>query len=974
MHKKNFVKHKLAFSISVALAASSITASGQENQSDSIEEEIVVTGIRGSLQRAQEVKMSSTGVVEAISAEDIGKLPDSSIAESLARLPGLAGERRNGRTSGLSVRGFREDFVTTTLNGRELIGIGDNRGVEYDLYPSEIISGATIYKTADASLVNTGVGGTVDLETVRPLDAPSTLAFTGSYESNGTDSLNPDYDDTGHRFAANFSDNYMDGMFGVSVAYATTESPNQTEYVDLTPFGGYGDAGIEGNGFDGVRGPVGLVVANRSRVLERDTFSGVLQFAPTDSFTVTVDYLDIDFTERGINRGLWTVLGNVQKTSAIEGTVAGSNVVRVSDGTITRAVAKPDLAVYRSEPLNLVGELETVGANFEFSPSDNLKIEFDYANSESSKSEQRAESYAGVGRVGLASQGQPSQFEWVASDIGVTFLRDLNNINYSHTDLVRLAGPQAWGGGMASVEELQPERVRIDYPNLTDDLLLEGFRSTSENPFGFSNAQDGFDNTALIDEELETYRLEATISFEDSLFTSVNLGVNYRDQTKSKANLGFFLIANTFPFDGAIPEELRRGETDLGFAGLGRFIAYDAQAAVDSDRYYTRISAANLEPDRLGDTYSVSETVLTPFVKAGFETELGGMRVFGNVGAQYQMSKQENQAFASQINSDFVVEASPISGSHKYDNFLPSLNFNVEVAENQLVRLGLAKVITRPRIDQLGQGSSVRFNTAIESVTSTDPQTSAWTSRSGNIHLEPFEANQFDLSYEWYYSDLGYLSATYFYKDLVNWNRSSARIRDYSDVYVPGFHQAVNADTGAAIEPTIFLGVDSFAEGGLEGDVSGVELQASVNFGDFVDGLDGLGFVVSGAFSDGELDDGGRIPGMSDTVLQATLFYEVAGFEFRVATTDRDDFLSEQRGGSNSIATVNRRGATLVDAQISYDFAESGISLLEGLRVSLQGQNLSDEVDTLVDEQSGAVILSEKYGSNYLLTFNYSLF
>ena len=127
------------------------------------EGDIVVTGLRASLQRAQAVKQNSSSVVESLSAEDIGKLPQASVADSLGRLAGLAGERRAGRVSGISVRGFREDFVGTTLNGRELIGIGDNRGVEYDLYPSEIIDGVEVYKTPDASLSAMGVGGTVNI-------------------------------------------------------------------------------------------------------------------------------------------------------------------------------------------------------------------------------------------------------------------------------------------------------------------------------------------------------------------------------------------------------------------------------------------------------------------------------------------------------------------------------------------------------------------------------------------------------------------------------------------------------------------------------------------------------------------------------------------------------------------------------------------------------------------------------------------
>ena len=122
--KPNLIKTAL---IAGGVAFGSAPALAQQSDTDAVDETAVevieVSGIRGSLQRAQAIKMDNTSIVEALSAEDIGKLPDTSIAESLARLPGLAGERRNGRTSGLSVRGFNENYVGTTLNGRELLGL-----------------------------------------------------------------------------------------------------------------------------------------------------------------------------------------------------------------------------------------------------------------------------------------------------------------------------------------------------------------------------------------------------------------------------------------------------------------------------------------------------------------------------------------------------------------------------------------------------------------------------------------------------------------------------------------------------------------------------------------------------------------------------------------------------------------------------------------------------------------------------------
>lgn len=205
--KPNLIKAAL---ISGGMAFGSAPALAQEANTDSVDEAelevIQVSGIRGSLQRAQAIKMDNTSIVEALSAEDIGKLPDTSIAEPIARLPGLAGERRNGRTSGISVRGFNENYVGTTLNGRELLGMGDNRGVEFDLYPTEIVSNILVYKTPEAGLMTQGIGGTVDIQTVSPLSAQKTVTINGTYEANQEEAGNPDFDNKGHRLSFNYVD------------------------------------------------------------------------------------------------------------------------------------------------------------------------------------------------------------------------------------------------------------------------------------------------------------------------------------------------------------------------------------------------------------------------------------------------------------------------------------------------------------------------------------------------------------------------------------------------------------------------------------------------------------------------------------------------------------------------------------------------------------------------------------------------
>ena len=196
----------------VVAALAGVAMPAQAQVEEKVLEEVIVTatGYRKSIINAIDEKRFSSSVVESISAEDIGKLPDSSIAESIARLPGLAAQRLDGRASSISLRGFNEDFSTTTLNGREQVSIDDNRGVQFDVYPSEIISGVTVYKTPSASIVNQGIAGTIDLRTVRPLEVDErVMQLNVSVEQNSLKKSNADGEDSGYRGTFSFVDKFL---------------------------------------------------------------------------------------------------------------------------------------------------------------------------------------------------------------------------------------------------------------------------------------------------------------------------------------------------------------------------------------------------------------------------------------------------------------------------------------------------------------------------------------------------------------------------------------------------------------------------------------------------------------------------------------------------------------------------------------------------------------------------------------------
>ena len=957
---------RTALSLAVAAAlpgmmlAPQMVRAQDDGQEEEVIEEIITYGkFRQSLVDAISTKRDSSTIVDAISAEDIGKLPDSSIAESIARLPGLAGERRDGRTSGISVRGFKEDYTAVTLNGRELLGIGDNRGVEFDLYPSEIISGVVVYKTPQATMTHQGIAGIVDLRTTRPLDAAPHLVVNANYESNGMDSANPDFDDTGHRLALSYSNVFADDTIGLALAVATTESPSQEQqfrawnYSDVANINAWGSPVIEGPGIT-LAGTERVLEGHdsfvRSATLARDTISGVLQFAPNDDVTVTLDALYIDYVEDKVFRG-------VEESHAWG--PPSMTVLAVDNNFVTQGTFDGFHSVVRNDAEEKVAELTTVGLNVEWDINEDWALAFDLANSQSDKRVTNIESYSGTGRSGLANRAMTFR-TWTMTPNGVVYSPHPTEPNPDLADfnVMQLTGPQSWGGGMAGfADQICPTVAAC---TASDGTVLN-----------YNNAQDGFVNEPVFDEELTTARIDASTPLDFSIFSHFTAGVYYSDREKSKVNHGFYLTAPTFPNAEPVPDQYRLGTTDLGFMGLDSMIAYDALGLYQSG-YYTAWDAADLQADRLGDTYNIQETLLTVFAMLDFDTELGNVPVSGNFGLQFVQADQDGTGFNVINNETGFVDAVPVADGDDYSDVLPSLNVNFELAEDHMLRLGMSKTMTRPRMDDMRPNNFVSFNFNWANVIANDPESGPWSASSGNAKLKPLEAQQIDLSYEWYFAADGFVAAAWFYKDLTNWHRDGQTIGDFSDLYIPGYHQAEDPNNpGVFDSPTTFLGVVNFREDGLEGFVRGYELQGNLPFGELVEPLEGLGLMASASFYDGSLDDGSSVPGLSEETYQATLYYEIGGFQARVSWTKRDDFRTQFPGLSLALTDTIDQGAEIIDAQLGFDFGLAGIDMLDGLFISLQGQNLTDEDTLQTTGDAREVMKYQSFGANYLLNVNY---
>lgn len=916
----------------LSLTSVPVFAQSDDTQAEDNVEVIQVSGIRGSLQRAQAIKMDSTSIVEALSAEDIGKLPDTSIAESLSRLPGLAGERRNGRTSGISVRGFNENYVGTSLNGRELLGMGDNRGVEFDLYPTEIISNILVYKTPEAGMTTQNIGGSIDLQTVKPLSAESTVTLNGTLEKNKEDAANPDFDNQGHRLSFNFVDQFLDNTLGVALTVATMESPRQEQQFRGW---GYADANPD-KAASGVDVPEGTLVLGghdsfaRSAMMNRDSVAAVIQWAPQDQLNIQFDALYIDFLEDDARRG-------VEEGGAEWGT-GDYTITGVEDGLVSSGYYDGFYSVVRNDVRRQEAELKTFGLNVEYMLNNDWSITADISTGSVDKTITDVESYSGVGRTG--TDGRPmTARSWEMTSTGVMYSDhpEIAPVDLTDASLITLAGPQTWGA-----------------------------------PIVGGDAQDGFVNQPVFEESLDSFRLSTEGFVEWGIFSGLEVGVVYSDREKSKVNNGAYLTAPSYPDDAAIPEVL--GVVSLDFIGINGVLAYDSIGLYDSG-YYIATDAKLVDAGRLGDTYTVNEKLTTLYGKLDIDTSVDDIYIRGNVGVQVVRADQSSQGFSTSVNQDGLVEAVPVTGGTDYTDVLPTLNLSAEFAEGQFLRMGLSKVLTRPRMDDMRPNTQVTFSYNNTNILSNNVENGPWGGSSGNPELRPYEANQFDLSYENYFADTGYVALSYFFKDIKNWHRENGLLSDFTQDYIPEIHHTQDE---AALAPVLFEGYKTKPQDGFEGLVRGYEIQMSLPGDLIADALSGFGVFASATFMDGHADAAGeggetRIPGLSDENYSLTVFYENSGFEVRVAGTKRSDYLTEARGLSLALSDTTNQGGTFIDAQIGYDFSESGIESLEGLRVTLQAQNLTDEDDIQTSgTDSRQVLLYQAYGANYLLGFNYT--
>jgi TonB-dependent receptor len=664
---------------------------------------VTITGIRKGIEDAISVKKNSDSIVESVSAEDIGKLPDNSIAESIARLPGLSAQRVAGRAQVISVRGLSPDFATTLLNGREMVSTGDNRSVEFDQYPSELLSGVTIYKTPDAGLIGQGLSGTMDMQTVRPLSfSKRVVAVNARLQDNSLGSA-ANAKSTGNRFSASFIDQSADRSVGFAIGFAHQESPVAEDQVGFyEPWKTDGRAGVPAGTYitDGVK------ALRRTGVTKRDGLMATLEVKPDKNWTSTLDAFTSKATQEDtanqfeVNLGGWN--GGYDPALLYTGVTVNSN------GTLAGGVANNVYPLVRGMYNKRDDKIDAIGWNNKFKLI-GIAMNVDASYSKATRNELSLEN-----NTQLAPPPQLDALNLNVVQGGFSTLTP--GLNYSDPSTLYLRNT-IYGSGYGKVPSVEDE--------------LKGFKVAG------------------------TVAAPAAIS---NVFADIELGLNYADRSKHKTqpegNINVGVQGDT-----TIASDLQYGLVDLGFAGIGKIPSWNVPGAVG--RYMTFAPVDN-QPWLVSKAWTVEEKITTTFAKANIDTQMGSVPVRGNVGLQIQSVDQSSKANFWDGTAAAGSEVKPVTDGKTSTDVLPSLNLAFNLGRDQTVRLGLAQQVARPKMQDLT--SSIDFGvdttTGKPGGSGGNARLDPWRANAIDISYEKYFGNKGYVSAAAFYKDL----KSYIYK------------------------------------------------------------------------------------------------------------------------------------------------------------------------------------------------------------------
>jgi TonB-dependent receptor len=926
----------MLFALGVGVAAAATGPAAPEAADSSALEEITVTGIRASIASSINMKEDSNSIIETISAEDLGKLPDLSIADSLARLPGLAAQRTDGRSNFLSIRGFASDFSGTTFMGREQASSGENRGVEFDQYPAELINAVQVYKTPDATLVGQGLAGTVNLETIKPLASNDLhFAINARGERGSLENLNPGegIGRTGSRVSFSIVDQFLDHTLGVAFGVARLDSPIQERQYQAWYWGRNngppGSNTYEGQGWAGhVDGLPDFAVSeegNQARAKSigqiRTGLMSVLEWQPNEAFHSELDLFFSKFQED-------TALNGLQWSSSPWDGISYTNVTETS-GVVT------DGTINGLKPL----------MQNEYTKTGTKDISIGWNN---------------VFKVGDA---------WTfKSDVSYSSAKVHLNDGYAFT------GPQ-----QVVVDGIGFHLPSSGYPTLSvpinlADPTVVGF--TDPDSYSYNGRAEDDNQNDII----KAVRLDVKRSL-GWIFKDVVLGFDYSDRKKVKAaSVQFaYLLGNgcstskapqcaTSTYDNTMYTPINSGllysPTSLSYVGVPGVINYNVWGALASQMYLVQDMGTN----DYNRNYSIEEKVPLGYLMLDIDTNVGDlMKVRGNVGVQFVHTTQIADALIT--DPDTGNPNGTVHNSFSYDEWLPSLNLVGSFGDRNYIRLALSRSMMRGRIDDEKSASSA-------SVPLTGP--AQWSGSGGNPYLKPYIAIGEDLSFEKVFGKASYFSVALFNKNLTSFIYTQT---------IENFDFSGFTSAGRQPDPTFHnLGPYSTPQNGSGGKIQGYELALALEGGLLTRFLDGFGVQANFAYTNnfvptnilGNVPGGPTtFPGFSKKVGALTLYYEKYGASFRIAETYRSPFTGEVVGNFDQLGYTQVALDRTLNLQAGYEFFDGR---LKGLSFLLQINNLSNspyktvQITSLPAGGSFTTPLEyDTYGRTFLFGVNYKL-
>ena len=960
---------------------------------------VVVTGIRGSLTSSMNLKRDSQGIVDGIVAEDIGKFPDTNLAESLQRISGVSIDRSNGEGSKVTVRGVGPDFNLVLLNGRQMPTSTGGRAFEFSDLASESISAVEVYKTSKASTPVGGIGATINIKTSRPLDNPG-LHFSAGAKGvidTSDDDLPGKYkgQTVTPEFSGIISDTWGDDRFGVSLSLSRQERESGSASAFVAPGNGW-QPFIDTPQANGVGGPSSLPkegepgyenITNRPgpndvysmpqslgysiNSVHRQRTNGqlTLQFAPTDDLTATLDYTysDNKIQSRRNDMSVWFNF-TPDESAWTQGSGASPLYYHETYGS-------PSDFANGAANTAVEHENKSLGFNVDWQVSDKFKMNFDYHDSTAvSQPDSPYGSSNTLSTAGFFRAGNGADFSGEFPVLTLDLPAGMTAIDPS---LMQVTG---------SVFRNDYQKAEIEQFQASGEFEFENY---SKLDFGIAST-DYHNRSAFTNVQLDTWggNLPANgpAAYPDDAFHAYHMGdfFDFSGADDPDFTDAFFL----FDFD-TIRQLAADARTN---AGLG--VPEDYLASFD----YTGAAVPGSSASRTVGDSRVQEKSRSAYIEWSNKYDLA-MPLSVAVGLRYEETKVTatalqpapiavNWAAANEFNLVYSgSEYFTRKGDYKY--WLPNLDLALDLTDDMKLRFSAGKTIGRPNWGDLNPalslGSPARFDGGGGS--------------SGNPALKPLVSKNFDLSWEWYYGEGSYFSIGYFYKKIDNfianqtlreipieglktpaggayWNEaidaggcaSTDRpcIRDYIFANHDG-DPGVNAATGSIVgqpgDPTLEFNVSQPVNNRSD-KLDGWEVNIQHMFGE-----SGFGVAANYTKVDSGLTyDNGRLgtqfalTGLSDTA-NLVGFYDKGAWQVRAAYNWRDEFLSALGDGKGSNPLYVEPYGQL-DMNITYHVTDN-------LDVSVEGINLTNETMRVHGRNSHQLYTLDQFGPRYMFGVRY---